>query len=76
MKPEKGEPKYGYIDKTGTWIAEPQFDYAGDFREDVAAVEIGGKYGYIDKTGFRIIEPRFDDAYGFHDGIARVIVFK
>lgn len=32
MKPEKGEPKYGYIGKTGTWIAEPKFDGMFYFR--------------------------------------------
>ncbi len=43
--------KYGYIDKTGKYVINPQFDYAGSFSEGLAVVEIGGKWGYIDKTG-------------------------
>ncbi len=43
--------KYGYIDKTGKYVINPQFDKAGSFSEELAVVEIGGKWVYIDKTG-------------------------
>jgi len=43
--------KWGYIDKTGKIVFEPQFDNAGYFSEGLAGVRIGKKYGYIDKTG-------------------------
>jgi len=43
--------KYGYIDKQGHFVVNPQFDEAGNFSEGMAAVRIGndktGKYGYI-----------------------------
>lgn len=43
--------KYGYIDKQGHFVVNPQFDEAGNFSEGLAAVRIGndktGKYGYI-----------------------------
>ena len=32
--------KWGYIDKAGTMVIEPQFDRAGSFSEGLAAVKI------------------------------------
>ena len=54
--------KCGYIDITGKYVIEPQFDYADDFTDNgLARVRIGdwetGKYGYIDITGKYVIEP-------------------
>ena len=44
-----------YIDKTGKYVINPQFDSAGNFSEGLAPVRIGddktGKWGCIDKTG-------------------------
>jgi hypothetical protein len=57
--------KWGYIDKTGKFVINPQFDFARDFSEGLAAVKIGGKCGYINKTGKIVIKPQFDDARDF-----------
>ncbi|MFH1676896.1 MAG: WG repeat-containing protein, partial [bacterium] len=46
--------KWGYIDKAGNTVIEPQFELAWWFRNGFAhATEkvSGGKWGYIDKTG-------------------------
>lgn len=51
--------KYGYIDKTGKYIINPQFDSAGFFFDGLAVVRIKGMYGYIDKKGNFIINPQF-----------------
>jgi len=40
---------WGYIDTTGKWFIEPQFDDAGDFSEGLAVVRIGYQYRYINK---------------------------
>ena len=31
--------KYGFIDKSGKVVIEPQFDYVGDFSEGLAKVQ-------------------------------------
>ena len=53
--------KWGYIDKTGKYVVNPQFDEVWSFSEGLAGVIIGdwktSKWGYIDKTGKYIWEP-------------------
>jgi hypothetical protein len=68
--------KYGYIDKKGRIVINPQFDLALEFSEGLARVrvEIGGKQGYIDKSGKIVINPQFDLADEFSQGLAPVLV--
>ena len=72
----KSDGKYGYIDKTGTYVINPQFEDATHFSEGLAAVKIRsgstGKWGYIDKAGKIVINPQFDDAKDFSEGLAAV----
>ncbi|MGN0578320.1 MAG: WG repeat-containing protein, partial [Ruminiclostridium sp.] len=52
------ERKWGFIDATGKYIINPQFDYTYGFNDSgLAAVEIGDKYGYIDTSGKIVINP-------------------
>ncbi len=62
------ERKYGYIDKNGKIVINPQFDYAKDFSKGPARIKIGGtktlfdlviggKWGYIDKNGKIVWNP-------------------
>lgn len=57
---------------------EPQFDYAGTFREGLAVVKVGGEidglYGYINMSGDFVIEPQFDDARICSEGVCTVRV--
>lgn len=64
--------KYGYIDKSGQVIVEPQFDYAYHFSEGLARIKLDDKYGYINKNGSVVIKPNFDNAENFHEGLAAV----
>jgi len=64
--------KWGYIDRTGRIVINPQFEEAGDFSEGLARVKTGGKWGYIDRTGRFLINPQFDEAGDFSHGLARV----
>ena len=71
-----GATRWGFIDKTGALIINPQFvdDYYSPpfFSEGLAPIRAGLKWGYIDKTGRFVIEPRFDQARGFSEGLAAV----
>ena len=64
--------KYGYTDKEGKIVIEPQYDGAGTFSEGLASVKINGKHGYIDKRGKIVIEPQYDLAGDFREGLALV----
>lgn len=71
---------YGYIDKYGKVIIEPQFEYAGDFSEGLACVgkskdrEWGMSglssmiYGYINTAGELVIPYSNDRERDFHNG--------
>src|SRR3990170_1437960 len=66
--------KWGFIDKTGKYVINPQFDYVFSFSEGLARVRLGGKWGFIDKTGKYVINPQFDGADSFSEGLARVML--
>ena len=52
---------YGYADDEGCVVIEPQFAYAGHFRENRVVVErFDGRQGVIDRTGRYIVEPLYD----------------
>ena len=63
--------KYGFIDKSGKVVIEPQFDYVEPFSEGFARVKKDGKYYFLDKNGKVVIEPQFD-ARDFSEGLAGV----
>ena len=68
--------KWGYVDKIGQCVIEPQFTRAGDFSMGLAPISLEdkSKRGYIDKDGKMIIRPQFDQAGDFNPktGYARV----
>jgi hypothetical protein len=65
---------YGYVDETGEWVIEPQFDFAANFVDGLAVIEQAGKYGYIDAGGNVVAEPQYDFAGNFAFGLAPVVV--
>ena len=69
---------YGFIDKTGQMVIEPQFIDVHDFTEGLAAVRVfkDGEHlwGFIDRTGKMVIEPQWDDALFFVNGLCLVII--
>ena len=73
LYPVHVDGKYGYINKTGSIVIKPQFMYADNFSEGLAAVsENGDKYGYIDTSGTMVIRPQFHTAEAFSEGLAAV----
>lgn len=64
---------WGFVDKSGKQVINPQFDAVGDFHDGKCAVRNkDGKWGYIDKSGKIVVNPQFDSAAGFKDGKAVV----
>ena len=63
---------YGYVNRTGKFVLEPQFESALPFSDFLAAVKKEGKWGYINGEGKFVIEPRFENAFLFSDGAAAV----
>ena len=81
--------KWGFIDHTGKYVINPQFDsvsgnrsslfmdgYDEDDRYGLIAVRSGDKWGYVDKKGTFVITPQFDRANGFDPdtGLAEVSI--
>ena len=66
--------EWGYIDKSGEYVIDPQFSDAMEFSEGLAAVQDPESelWGYIDESGDYVIEPQFLDVGNFHEGLAFV----
>lgn len=66
--------KYGYIDKEGKIIINPQFEAATVFMDGIALVlSSDNKYGYIGEDGKYIINPSYKKATTFCEGLACVV---
>ena len=64
---------WGFIDKSGSQVINPQFSSVGNFYDGKCAIKNKeGKWGYIDKSGKIIINYQFDEADRFVDGKAIV----
>lgn len=63
-----GDWQYGYMDGNGKQIIPPVYDFAGTFKEGLAAVVMDGKYGFINKLGKLIIPCVYDGVGEFNEG--------
>lgn len=79
--PIRQNGKWGYINRSGKIVIEPQFMQIIDdnyifnygWSEGLAPVRFNtGLWGYIDKTGAVVIKPQFATAARFSEGLARV----
>ena len=76
------ESKWGYVDKDGKIIIPHKYDYAWNFSEGMAMVQLDDyidctrrtKLGFIDKTGKVIIPLKYSDIGIFSEGLANVRV--
>ena len=64
--------RYGYVNRMGKFVLEPQYEEALPFSDFLAAVKKDGKWGFINGEGKFVIEPRFENAFLFSDGAAAV----
>ena len=70
--------KYGYIDKTGRYVLEPSFDFAGEFYGQYAYAKIGNEYYVINRAGKLLFRPEYmkEDYIDFREGMATVFDFN
>lgn len=52
---EEKKRKWGYINKSGEWLIQPQFDKVYDFNNGFAIIENQGRMGFINKKGEIVI---------------------
>ena len=62
--------RWGFIDPSGRYVIDLQFEGAGTFSYGLASVKVVGRWGYIDETGKLVITPQFDSAGEFSEGLA------
>lgn len=72
LQPAERDGKWGYADKTGTFVIPASFDAAQPFHEGLAAVLRDGSWGYIDERGGYAITPRYSAVRHFSQGRAAV----
>lgn len=64
---------WGHINNKGEIVIQPQWAYAADFYDGLAAVQTTeGKWGYIDTLGKYQIYPKFSCVIYFSEGLAAV----
>jgi hypothetical protein len=70
LAPAASNGKWGFIDTTGKWVIDPQFENALDFADGPAPVMVGGRWGYIDQKGTFVVNPQYDSGGEFFEGLA------
>ena len=60
------------FDTFGRFLSQQWFDYAGDFREGLARVELNGKWNFIDRDVRFLSKQWFDEVDTFNEGFAIV----
>ena len=63
--------RWGYLDKHGKWLIEPQFRYAKDFQEGWAVVRGKNMWGYVNPKG-EYLADGFQEIHPFHSGVGLV----
>lgn len=73
LMPAKKYGKWGFINKTGDWVINNQYEEAYYFSEGLAAVKYFGNWGFIDRHGEWVLQPEYRDAKPFREGLACVM---
>lgn len=63
---DKASRKFGYVDKKGNVVIQPQFNAAGPFINGIAVVRKGKLKGVIDRSGNFIIQPAYQALHNFY----------
>lgn len=63
---------YGYIDREGRILSDPQWEFALPFKEGFGPVGKNEKYGFLDRSGEISIDLEFDSVSWFSEGLGLV----
>ncbi|MFC1730691.1 TonB family protein [candidate division KSB1 bacterium] len=72
LYPDERKGYWGYVNEKGRRQIDYDFDWAGDFSEELAPVMRNYKYGFINKKGELVIKFKYEDAAQFSEGLAVV----
>jgi hypothetical protein len=64
--------KWGFIDRKGNFVHEPQFDRVPLPGDKLWLISKDDKFGYMDIKGSIVIKPQFENANIFSQGAASV----
>ena len=72
---DEGYDKYGYLDMDGNVVIPPSFEFAENFKDGLAVVDISGEYprsgmGLIDTSGKFVIQPLYAEILLLGEGMA------
>jgi len=70
LYPVELDGEWGYINKNGRIVIEPDFNVARPFSDGVAVVRDGGTWKVIDSDGKELIEGDFNNIRSFSEGLA------
>ena len=62
--------QWGFIDRSGNVMINPEYDEVGDFSEGLCLVRKETKWGVINKSGKFIHECEYESISGFDSGVA------
>jgi len=64
----------GAVNRDGTVVVRPQYDWVGKFSDNRAAVRLGGLYGFVDEEGREVVKPQYRIVDDYKFGFAQVDV--
>lgn len=80
---DKKTGKYGFIDKSGKWKIPAQFSDAGEFKQDLAAVQVETMddtgwpvrlWGVIDREGKFVAPAKYASVWSYKEGLANAFL--
>ncbi len=74
IKVQDSKGKWGFIDKNGQIVIQPQYTAVRSFHEGLVAVQDGDKWKYIDSKNEVVIPALYSQALDFSDGKAEVFL--
>jgi hypothetical protein len=66
------EKAYGFINEKLDVVIPAEYDYVGDFKDELVLVRINEKYGFINTDNTLVIPMKYEAASGFSNGLAPV----